>query len=161
MWVALYVISIVMVNWLFVVVPPLHTPLGDLYLATVLVGAVFVLRDYAQRQIGHYILLAMLLAGILTWIMVDPALAIASLTAFAISETVDWAVFSFTGWPLQRRILRSSLVSVPADTLAFLYLSGFLTPATFSVEMLSKIVGVLIVWYLLKLRIDKLPAQPA
>jgi hypothetical protein len=45
-------------------------------------------------------------------------------------------------------------VSVPADTLAFLYLSGFLTPASFSVEVLSKIAGVLVVWYLLKLRAD-------
>ena len=158
MWVAVYVVSIVMVNWLFVVVPPLETPLGSLYLATVLVGAVFVLRDYAQRQIGHYILLATLLAGIITWFMVDPALAIASLTAFFISETADWAIFSFTRRPLQKRILVSSLVSVPADTVAFLYLAGFLTPANFSVEVLSKIVGVLIVWYLLKIRSDNMAA---
>jgi uncharacterized PurR-regulated membrane protein YhhQ (DUF165 family) len=161
MWVALYVASIVAVNWLFVIVPPLATPLGDLYLATVLVGAVFVLRDYAQRQIGHYVLLATLLAGIVTWFMVDPALAVASLTAFAISEMVDWAIFSFTGQPLQRRILTSSLVSVPADTLVFLSLAGFLTPASFSVEVLSKIFGVLAVWYLLKLRTGDAPARPA
>ncbi len=152
MWVALYVVSIVLVNWLFVVVPPLQTPIGDLYLATVLVGAVFVLRDYAQRQIGHYVLLATVLAGIITWFMVDPSLALASLTAFFISETADWAIFSFTRRPLQKRILISSLVSVPADTTAFLYLAGYLTPASFSVEVLSKIAGVLIVWYLLKLR---------
>jgi uncharacterized PurR-regulated membrane protein YhhQ (DUF165 family) len=161
MWVAAYVASIVLVNWLFVVIPGVPTPLGDLYLATVLVGAVFVLRDYAQRQIGHYILLATLLAGILTWFMVDPALAVASITAFFISESLDWAVFSFTGQPLQRRILTSSLVSVPADTLAFLYLAGFLTPASFSVEVLSKTAGVLIVWYLLKLRNDAPPPRLA
>jgi uncharacterized PurR-regulated membrane protein YhhQ (DUF165 family) len=161
MWVAAYVVCIVLVNWLFVVVPPLQTPLGDLYLATVLVGAVFVLRDYAQRQIGHYVLLATLLAGILTWFMVDPALAVASLTAFFISETVDWAVFSFTRQPLQKRILTSSLISVPADTLAFLALAGFLTPASFSVEVLSKIAGVLIVWYLLRMRSQTPPAQLA
>jgi uncharacterized PurR-regulated membrane protein YhhQ (DUF165 family) len=160
MWVAAYIASIVLVNWLFVVVPPLETPLGALYLATVLVGAVFVLRDYAQRQIGHYVLLATLLAGILTWFMVEPALAIASLTAFFISETADWAVFSFTGRPLQQRILVSSLISVPADTIAFLYLAGFLTPASFSVEVLSKTAGVLLVWYLLKWRHSASPAAP-
>lgn len=151
-WTATYVVSIVLVNWLFVVVPPWATPLGDLYLATVVVGFVFVLRDYAQREVGHKVLLATLLAGILTWYMVDPALALASLTAFFISETADWAIYSFTRRPLQQRILVSSLVSVPLDTLAFLYLAQYLTPASFTTEVVSKAVGVLFVWYLLRAR---------
>lgn len=152
MWTITYILSIVLVNWLFVVVPPLATPLGDLYLATLLVGAVFVLRDYAQRELGHKVLLATLIAGIITWYMVDPFLALASLTAFAISETADWAIYSFTRRPLQSRILMSSLVSVPLDTIAFLSLAGFLTFASFSTEVLSKAVGVVIVWYLLRAR---------
>jgi uncharacterized PurR-regulated membrane protein YhhQ (DUF165 family) len=152
MWVAAYVAAIVLVNWLFVAVAPWPTVFGDLYLANIVVGIVFVLRDYAQRQIGHYILLATLLAGAVTWLMVDPALALASVTAFFISETADWAIYSFTKRPLQQRILVSSLVSVPLDTLAFQYLASYLTPAAFSTEVLSKALGVLIVWYLLKLR---------
>lgn len=158
MWVVAYILAIVGLNWLFVVLPPLPTPLGELYLATFIVGAVFVLRDYAQRQIGHYVLLATLFAGVLTWFMVNPALAVASITAFAISEMADWAIFSFTGQPLQRRILTSSLISVPLDTFAFLYISGFLTPASFATEVASKAVGVMVVWYLLKLRMRDAPA---
>jgi uncharacterized PurR-regulated membrane protein YhhQ (DUF165 family) len=133
--------------------------LGDLYLANIVVGFVFVLRDYAQRQIGHYILLATLLAGAITWLMVDPALALASVTAFFISEMADWAIYSFTKRPMQQRILVSSLVSVPLDTLAFQYLANYLTPAAFSTEVLSKALGVLFVWYLLKLRSEH--AAPA
>ena len=155
MWTATYILSIVLVNWLFVVVPPLATPFGELYLATLVVGAVFVLRDYAQREAGHKVLLATLAAGVITWFMTTPALAVASITAFAISEMADWAVFSFTGKPLQKRILISSLISVPLDTLAFLYLSGYLAPLSFSTETLSKAVGVAIVWMLLKLREDR------
>ena len=75
MWVALYVVSIVLVNWLFTAVAPWSTVLGDLYLANVVVGFVFVLRDYAQREIGHKILLATLLAGVVTYFMVDPVVA--------------------------------------------------------------------------------------
>ena len=157
-WTTVYVFSIVLVNWLFVVVPPLVTPFGNLYLATLVVGVVFVLRDYAQREIGHKVLLATLGAGVITWFMTNPALAIASITAFAISEMADWAVFSFTGRPLQKRILISSLISVPLDSLAFLYLSGYLAPLSFTTETLSKAVGVAIVWYLLKLRMDRAPA---
>ena len=49
MWVALYVAAIVAVNWMFTAIAPWSTPLGDLYLANVVVGFIFVLRDYAQR----------------------------------------------------------------------------------------------------------------
>jgi uncharacterized PurR-regulated membrane protein YhhQ (DUF165 family) len=151
-WTATYVAAIVLVNWLFVAVPPWATPVGDLYLANIVVGLVFVLRDYAQREVGHKVLLATLVAGIITWYMVDPALALASLTAFFIAEMADWAIFSFTRRPLQSRILISSLVAVPLDTLTFQYLAQYLTPAAFSTEVLSKAVGVMIVWYLLRLR---------
>jgi uncharacterized PurR-regulated membrane protein YhhQ (DUF165 family) len=158
MWVAIYVATIVAVNWLFTVVPPWSTPLGDLYVASVVVGFVFVFRDYAQRQIGHYILLATLFAGFLTYLMAGPELAFASVTAFLISESSDWAVYSFWRRPLQQRILVSSLVSVPLDTLSFLYLSGYLTPANFVMEVVSKAVGVLIVWQLLRMRAGGTPA---
>src|SRR5947209_7037935 len=81
MWVLAYIAAIVGLNWLFEAVPPVETPFGAVPLATLIVGAVFVLRDYAQRQIGHYILLATLVAGMLTWFMVNPKLAVASTTA--------------------------------------------------------------------------------
>jgi queuosine precursor transporter len=152
MWVALYVVCIVLVNWTFTVLAPWPTPLGDLYIANVIVGFVFVLRDYAQREVGHKVLLATLVAGVITYVMVDPAIAVASITAFVISEMADWAIYSFTKRPLQSRILISSLVSVPLDTLAFQHLAGYLTPAAFTTEVLSKALGVAVVWYLLKLR---------
>jgi queuosine precursor transporter len=157
MWVALYVVCIVLVNWTFTVIAPWSTPLGDLYIANVIVGFVFVLRDYAQREVGHKVLLATLVAGIITYFMVDPAIAVASITAFVISEMADWAIYSFTKRPLQSRILISSLVSVPLDTLAFQHLAGYLTPAAFTTEVLSKAMGVAVVWYLLKLRAGNEP----
>jgi uncharacterized PurR-regulated membrane protein YhhQ (DUF165 family) len=160
MWTAAYILSIVLVNWLFVAVPPLATPFGTLYLATLAVGAVFVLRDYAQREVGHFILLAMVAAGVLTGLMTTVELAVASITAFAISELADWAIFSFTRRPLQSRILISSVVAVPLDTLAFLHLSGFLTAISFATEVTSKAAGVVIVWMLLRAREQRL-ARPA
>jgi uncharacterized PurR-regulated membrane protein YhhQ (DUF165 family) len=155
-WTATYVVSIVLVNWLFVAVSPWATPMGDLYLANVVVGFVFVLRDYAQRELGHKVLLATLLAGVITWYMVDPALALASLTAFFISEMADWGIYSFTRKPLQQRILISSLIAVPLDTVVFQHLAGYLTPAAFTTEVASKMIGVLIVWQLLKARSESL-----
>ena len=159
--VAAYVAFIVLVNWLFIPANLVegvtqwstNTGMGTLYLANVIVGFVFVLRDYAQREIGHKVLLATLLAGIPVYLLAGPGLAIASLTAFALSEMVDWGVYSFTKRPLQNRILLSALLSVPVDTLVFQHLAGYLTPAAFMTEMVSKAIGLAIVWYLLKLRV--------
>jgi uncharacterized PurR-regulated membrane protein YhhQ (DUF165 family) len=167
--VAAYVAFIVLVNWLFIPANLIEGVtqwttngwLGTLYLANVIVGFVFVLRDYAQREIGHKVLLVTLLAGIPVWWFAGPGLAMASLIAFALSELADWAVYSFTRRPLQSRILVSSLLAVPVDTLAFQHLAGYLTPAAFIGEILSKAVGVAIVWYLLKLRFGNQEAQPA
>ena len=160
MWTALYVASIVAVNWMFMAIAPWSTPLGDLYLANIVVGFVFVLRDYAQREVGHKILFFTAIAGVLTWFMVDPAIAVASITAFILSETADWAIYSFSKRPLSQRILWSSLIAVPLDTLAFQYLAGYLTPAAFSTEVASKAIGVLVVWMLLRMR-DRNLALPA
>jgi uncharacterized PurR-regulated membrane protein YhhQ (DUF165 family) len=151
-WTALYVAAIVLVNWMFTAIPPWATPLGDLYLANIVVGFVFVLRDYAQREIGHSVLAATAVGGVITWFMVDPVIALASITAFVLSESADWGVYSFLRRPLTQRILISSLIAVPLDTLAFQYLAGYLTPAAFMTEIASKAVGVIIVWQLLRLR---------
>ena len=105
-----YIAAIVLVNYTFVVLPPIPSPFGDLFIANLIVGAVFVLRDYAQRAIGHKVLLATFVAGIITWLMVDPGLAFASLVAFVFSEMTDWAVYSFTKRPLQNRIWISALL---------------------------------------------------
>ena len=162
-FVGVYVAFIVLVNWLFVPEQLVegvtqwstNTWMGTLYLANVIVGFVFVLRDYAQREIGHKVLLATLLAGIPVYYFAGSGLAIASMVAFALSELTDWAVYSFTKRPLQNRILLSSMIAVPVDTLAFQHLAGYLTPAAFVTEVLSKALGVAVVWYLLRLRFAK------
>jgi queuosine precursor transporter len=157
-WTVNYVIAIVMLNWLFAPsqlvegVTFWKTAWGDLFLANLIVGAVFVLRDYAQREIGHRILVATIVAGLITYFMVDPAIAIASLVAFVISETADWGIYSFWKKSLQSRILVSSMIAVPLDTVVFQHLAGYLTPAAFVMEVLSKAVGVYVVWQLLRIR---------
>jgi queuosine precursor transporter len=160
-WVGAYIASIVLVNWLFVAVAPFPTPYGGIYLANIVVGFVFVLRDYAQREIGHKILLATALAGIITYYAAGPELAIASIIAFLVSELVDWGIYSFWNKPLQQRILVSSLIAVPLDTVVFQNLAGYYTPAAFVTEVASKAVGVCLIWYFLKMRSGGTPAPAA
>jgi queuosine precursor transporter len=160
MSVAVYVLAIVLLNWMFLPQNLIEgftqwttsSWFGTFYLANVIVGFVYVLRDYAQRAIGHSVLAVTAIAGGLTYLMVDPALAIASITAFFVSEMADWAIYSFWKQPLQNRILVSSLIAAPLDTGIFQSMAGYYSPAAFTTELLSKFLGVLAVWYLLKMR---------
>ena len=120
-----YVGSIVVVNWAFAVLPLLELPGARVPLATLLVGVVFVLRDYAQRAIGHRVLLAMALACGLSYWLAGPGVAMASAAAFAVAELADWAVYTFTRRPFNERVLLSSAVGVPIDSLVFLWLLPF------------------------------------
>jgi uncharacterized PurR-regulated membrane protein YhhQ (DUF165 family) len=149
MWVAAYILSIVAVNWLFIALPLVETPLGVWPPASLIVGFVLILRDLAQRQIGHYVLLAMLAAGGITYVMVDPAVAVASVAAFLVSETADWIVYTVTKRPLRDRILASSVVSAPLDSAVFLGMIGILSPASFILQSLSKLAGAILVWLIL------------
>ena len=100
-----YVVSIVLVNIGFVYVAPVPL-LGEMFPPmSLLVGVIFILRDFAQREIGHKVLGAMAIGAVLSYLMADPFVAIASVVAFIISELADWAVYTFTKKPLGQRIL--------------------------------------------------------
>jgi uncharacterized PurR-regulated membrane protein YhhQ (DUF165 family) len=89
----LYIITMVLVNVGFEYVPLIKmTWLGseEKYPPMALVvGLVFILRDYAQREIGHKVLGAMAIGGVLSYVMASPFVALASVVAFVVSELVD------------------------------------------------------------------------
>ncbi len=88
---------------------------------TVVTGLVFVIRDFVQREMGHRVLVLMALAIGWSFYYSWPVIAIASGIAFAISETVDWLLFTFTKYRLSTRILLSSALAAPIDTTVFLF----------------------------------------
>lgn len=151
-WTTAYIAAVVAINWLFVVVPMVPI-LGTMFPPVMLVvGFVFVFRDFAQREINHWVIIAMLVAGGISYFMSAPVVAIASVTAFLISESIDWAVYSFTRKPLSQRILYSSAVSVPVDTFVFLQLVGFFDWTAFALVSIAKMIGALVFWIVLRNR---------
>lgn len=102
------------------VAPGLMAPSGVL-----LIGLALVLRDLVQRRLGVPWALAAIAAGAgLSALLAQPALVLASATAFLLSELADFAVYT----PLQRRRLLlavavSSLVGVIVDSAVFLWLA--------------------------------------
>ena len=154
-WSGLYIGLIVLVNWLFIVVPPISMGDSEVWPPVALVvGFIFIARDFAQRVIGHWVLLAMLIAAILSYFLADPFVAIASVVAFAVSELIDWVVYSYTKRPFAQRILLSSLLATPVDTIVFLSIMGWLSVPSVLVMTASKIVGALIVCFLVRNRIE-------
>jgi queuosine precursor transporter len=150
---ALYIALIVLVNWGFTVVPLVEMPGGEKWPPmSLVVGLIFVARDYAQREIGHRVIVAMLLAAALSYVMASPFVAVASLSAFLISEFADWAVYSYTRRPFSQRVLLSSLIGTPLDSVVFLAIIGHLSVAGVAAMTISKMLGATAVWWLVRRR---------
>ena len=156
----LYVCSVVLVNWLFAIVPPVVLPGGEVWPpVSLVVGFVFVIRDYAQRAIGHNVLFAMLTGAGISYFMAGPEIAFASMAAFLVGELLDWGMYTYTGRPFSQRILLSSLVSTPVDSAVFLFLIGMAGAGTILIMTLSKLAGALIVFFLVRRRENLAVAQ--
>ena len=150
---ALYVVLIIAVNYAFTVVPLVKLPDGTMWPpVALLVGFIFVARDFAQREVGHKVLLAMLIGVAISYFMASPFVATASAVAFLVSELVDWAVYTCTKRPLSQRILFSSLLGAPVDSAVFLSMLNLLTPVGIVAMTASKVIGAFIVWWLIRKR---------
>ncbi len=132
LWAFIYVALIPFLNWTFgrpdiptlnlSQVLGLHSAFPVIFNPlTVVTGFVFVVRDFVQREMGHRVLILMALAIGWSFYYAWPVIALASAVAFAISESADWAIYTFTKYRLSTRILLSSVIAAPVDTTVFLY----------------------------------------
>lgn len=145
-FVLMYIGTVVLVNILFSVVPMIPTPIGLVSPVAVIVGAVFVIRDYAQRAARHWIIVAMLVATCISYLMADPFVAVASALAFFTSECVDWALYTVTKKPFHHRVLISSLASTPVDTAVFLWWINDMSFGTFLLMVISKLIAAVVIY---------------
>jgi uncharacterized PurR-regulated membrane protein YhhQ (DUF165 family) len=120
-----YVLTIFAANWAissFGVVPVgfgLQAPAG-VYLA----GLAFTLRDLTQERLGRVPTLLAIVAGAALSALVSPQFALASGSAFLLSELADFAVYT----PLRERnwlgaVAASNLVGLLVDSALFLTLA--------------------------------------
>lgn len=148
-----YMLLITGVNWAFTISPLIALPGGEMWPPLSLaVGFIFVVRDVAQRRVGHHVLWAMLAGCIASWYMASPELALASAAAFAVGELADWAVYTFMKQPFSRRILASSLLSAPLDSAIFLAAIGHSTLPGMLAMSVSKLLGACLVACLVRRR---------
>ena len=134
-YLAFFALSIPMANWLIGNVGTFCVPDGPCVIpvwpgisapsGVLAIGAALVLRDLVQRRLGvRWALAAIAVGAGLSGLVAPPALIVASVVAFTLSEVVDLAVFT----PLQRRglvlaVAASGAVGIVVDSVLFLSLA--------------------------------------
>ena len=186
-WAFIYVALIPLLNWSFGKSKGIEIDVTSLFGSifgtshpiifnplTIATGMVFVVRDFVQREMGHRVLILMALAIAWSFYYSWAVIAVASGIAFAISETSDWLIFTFTKYRLSTRILLSSALAAPIDTTVFLYGADLARqmqlgdPAgtmfnlpNWILFILGKMVGAVVVSYMIRRREDRGEIDPA
>ena len=158
-WSALYVGLMPFINWSFAAVPTLAIPAmfggGQFQPLAIVTGLVLVVRDFAQRELKHWIFAAMIVGMALSTLTSWITIVFASAAAFLISETVDWAVYTFSAKPLSNRVMMSSVFSAPLDQAVFIGLASLVVPGIFAwgtvlTGVASKLLGAWVVSQVLR-----------
>jgi uncharacterized PurR-regulated membrane protein YhhQ (DUF165 family) len=150
-WASCYIFSILLAN-LFVSyfgiikIAGLTFPAG-----VVFVGLTFSFRDFTQRHWGPWkIWFFILISTIITFFM-NRQVAIASVSAFLIAETIDWLVFTITKKEFVHRIWISNTLSTPIDSIAFVTIAfGWNWDAIWGqalIKYLSSLLVIPVIWY--------------
>lgn len=128
-------------NWLVNHYGPVPVGFGLMAPAGVyVVGVAFLLRDAVQSTLGKLAVVAGIGAGAAASALVSPTLALASATAFALSELADFSVYTplaDNGSPVLA-VLMSNVVGAAVDSLIFLQIA-FGSQAFFSGQLVGKL----------------------
>ena len=148
----LYLFYIILLNTIFSWVP--NIPIGAYHvsIADFVVGIIYVMRDLAQRESKHMVILAMLTACGISFLLSQHEAAFASIAAFIVGESIDWTIFTLSKKPLSQRILWSSAISCPADSIVNLYFLNLLDAANLTTMLIMKFLGVWLLWYVWRKR---------
>ena len=90
-----------------------------------MVGAALVLRDQVQEHLGtRWSLGGILIGAILSYLLADPFIALASILAFGVSELVDFGAYTYVRkYGRAIAVAASGLVGAIMDSIVFLYVA--------------------------------------
>lgn len=119
-------------------------PVGFGFMATAgtyFAGLTFVLRDTVQDGLGKRIVIPLIVAGaLLSYLVSDPFIALASGVAFVAAELADLAIYT----PLRdrgyiRAAVASNVVGAILDTILFLWIAGFPIAGAWQGQVVGKL----------------------
>ena len=115
----------------------------------VVVGITFTLRDTVQIKYGKWGCWAWMILASLITLCFSSGIAVASMTAFVLSESIDWIVFTLYPGSIRKRMVISNLVGIPSDSLIFVTMLFGWNPAAIAGQAVVKIVSSLVVVFFL------------
>ncbi len=126
-----YMIAVLAVMYGFNTFPlliPIPFSTDALSFWSIVVGGWFILRDYAQRELGHYVLLLMSAAVLFAFLTTAPGYALASIISIFASEVIDYLIYTLLPGSFPRKVIISSIAGSFVDTFTFFYLADILLP---------------------------------
>lgn len=144
-WSSMYLVSILIGNLFVIWFGIVHFAGLAFPAGVVFIGLTFSFRDFVQRNWGDWACWTwMLLATVITFFL-NRNVAIASVSAFVISESADWAAFKFLKYSFRKRIYLSNLISCPLDSIVFVTLAfGWNFPAIWGQALIKYLSGLLV-----------------
>ena len=152
-WAFLYLLSILLGNafviWFGIVtIGGLSFPAGVLW-----IGLTFSFRDFVQRYWGDWATWIWMIAASIITFFLNWQVALASVSAFLVSESVDWYAYRVLKKDFVWRVLISNLVSCPLDSLIFVGLAfGVIWPVIWGQALLKYLSGLLVLPFILACR---------
>lgn len=145
MWGILYLLSIIIANFFVIWFGIVHVAGLSFPAGVVFVGLTFSFRDYVQRYWGDKACWIWMLAATGITFLFNKQIALASVSAFLISEGVDWFAFKTLKMPFKKRVYISNLFSCPLDSLIFVTIAfGWVWPAIWGQALIKYAAGLLI-----------------
>lgn len=151
LWAGLYLFSIILANLFVIWFGIVHFAGLTFPAGVVFVGLTFSFRDYVQRYWGTWACwIWMLVATVITFFF-NKHIALASVSAFLISETVDWFAFKTLKMPFRKRVYLSNLFSCPLDSAIFVTIAfGWCWPAIWGQALIKYLSGLLVLPFISK-----------
>jgi len=145
-WGFLYLLSILLGNafviWFGIVnIAGLTFPAGVVW-----IGLTFSFRDFVQRYWGDWATWSWMIAASVITFFFNMDIALASMAAFFVSESLDWLFFRILKKrSFASRIIWSNLVSCPVDSLVFVLLAfGPVWPAIIGQAIIKYLSGLIV-----------------
>lgn len=153
-WAFAYICSILLAN-VFVDYFGIIDVFGLVFPAgVVFVGLCFSFRDFAQQYWGIWKIWIFIFIATFITLFMNWQIAVASVTAFLISEFIDWLIFTITKKEFIHRIWISNTISTPLDSIIFVVLAfGWNWDAICGqavIKYASSLLVIPIIWYINK-----------
>jgi uncharacterized PurR-regulated membrane protein YhhQ (DUF165 family) len=149
-WGFLYLFSILLGNafviWFGIVtIAGLTFPAGVVW-----IGLTFSFRDFVQRYWGDWATWIWMIAASVITLFFNLDIALASMTAFFVSESLDWFIFKILKRPFVSRVVWSNLISCPVDSLIFVLMAfGPIWPAIVGQAIIKYLSGLIVLPFLM------------